>query len=119
MSYIFTPPAVAYEVKFTPEGLQDFLTAGRNPGSRKIGKTVTVIRPLLDRDEVQIWLYNTHIASVYLDNSRVWISPEINNHGSQATTWWVQKVLSDNRLPGFVCREKGVYAVAGRTYEAA
>lgn len=117
MSYIFTPPAVAYDVKLTPEGLQDFLAGGRNPGSRKIGKTVTIIRPLQDRDEVQIWLYNTHIASVYLDGpSLLWISPEINNHGSQATTWWTQKAISDNKLPGYVAREKGAYAVAGRTY---
>lgn len=111
--YIFTPPAAAYDVTFTAEGLQAFLEAGRSKSSRKIGKTVTVI---LAADVAQVWLYNTHIGSVYLDGSKVWISPDIDAHGSQATTWWVQKLLQDNQVGGFVCRENGHYAVAGRTF---
>lgn len=115
MSYIFTPPAVAYDVKFTFESMDEYIRRGRNKDSRKVGTTVTLIRDGLD--DIAVWLYQTKIGSVARGGNRVvWISPEINSHGSQATTWWVQKIISDNKLPGYVAREKGAYAVAGKEY---
>lgn len=114
MSYIFKLPAVAYEVPFSFEGLSTFIEAGRTKHTRKLGTTVTVFRR---DDKIEVWLYQTLIGTVSADE--VWISPAIDSHGSQATTRWVQKLLNDNRVGGFVCRENGRYAVAGQRYPLA
>lgn len=116
--YIFTPPKVAYQVSFNYVDLSNFIKQGRNnryARSAKLGTTVTVEH--VDFGVIAIKLYDTVIAEV-TDRS-VYIPEDINNHGSQATTWWTQKVLSDNKLPGFVSREKGKYAVAGKMYQRA
>jgi hypothetical protein len=111
--YIFTAPAKAYDVPFTYEGLQEFLKAGRNEAYRKIGTTLEVSQWYAGR--IQIKLYDTIIGEL-LSNGNVAVMDAINSHGSQATTWWVQKMLNDNKCGGFVYRDKGKYAVAGQAY---
>lgn len=112
--YIFTAPAKAYEVPFTYEGLDAFLKAGRGSEAvRMIGKTLEVSKWYAGR--IQIKLYDTIIGEV-LSNGTVAVMEAINYHGSQATTWWVSKLLQDNKCGEFVYREKGQYAVAGKAY---
>jgi hypothetical protein len=111
--YIFTAPAKAYDVAFTYEGLQEFIKAGRSGWHRMIGTTLEVSNPYAGR--IQIKLYDTIIGEV-LSNGNVAVMEAINNHGSQATTWWVQKLLTDNKCGGFVYRDKGKYAVAGKAW---
>jgi hypothetical protein len=111
--YIFTPPAKAYDLSFTYEELDKFIKAGRSGATRMIGTTLEVSQWYGGR--IQIKLYDTIIGEV-LSNGNVAVMESINQHGSQATTWWVQKLLQDNRCGGFVCRENGKYAVAGTAY---
>lgn len=112
MTYIFTPPAAAYELKFEFWELNSYINRGRGNDSRKVGTTVTLIK---GSDDIEVWLYQTKIGSVARDGE-VRISEAINAHGSQATTWWVQKMLADNGHNAFVARERGRYSVAGRTF---
>lgn len=112
--YIFTAPAKAYEIQFTYEGLDEFIKAGRSEGSRKIGTTVEIRHWWAG--QIQIVLYNTIIGEV-LSNGNVAVTEAINRHGSQATTWWVQKLLSDNKISGLVGRDNGTYAVAGKAWK--
>lgn len=117
--YIFTPPAAAGETPFTYAGMADYVKRGRSGSfrggrSRKVGKTVTLYL-FEDPGSVEVWLYNTMIGTV-ADDGVVWISPAIDDHGSQATTWWVQKMLTDNGHDVFVARESGRYSVAGQMF---
>lgn len=111
--YIFNPPAKAFDVSFDYVNLTTFIREGKSDRSRKVGTTVTVER--VDFQELEVSLYNTVIATLYSDGT-VFIHQEIDSQGSQATTWWVQKVLSDNKIPGLVGRDKGRYAQAGQTF---
>lgn len=110
--YIFTPPAVAYDLKFEFWALTEYINKGRGDRSRKVGTTITLIK---GRDDIEVWLYQTKLGSV-ARNNEVRISEAINSHGSQATTWWVQKMLTDNGHHGLVARENGRYAVAGKVF---
>ena len=112
--YIFTPPAKAFELNFTYDGIWDFITAGRNGWSRKVGTTITA--EYAGRDAVAVRLYDTIIAYIWPDGT-VRIPQNVNNFGSHATTWWLQKVLTDNSIPGFLGRENGTYWCAGQDYE--
>lgn len=112
--YIFTPPAKAYDIPFTYEELDKFIKAGRSEGSRKIGTTVEIRHWWAG--QIQIVLYNTIIGEV-LSNGIVAVSEQINRHGSQATTWWVQKLLNDNKCGEFVARENFKYSVAGKAWQ--
>jgi hypothetical protein len=111
--YIFTPPAKAYDIKFTYEELLKFVEAGRSGWHRMIGTTLEVSHAYAGR--IQIRLYDTIIGEL-LSNGNVAVSEQINQYGSQATTWWVQKLLSDNKVGGIVARDKGTYRVAGKAY---
>lgn len=114
--YIFTFPKAA-DFPFTFDGLDEYLKAGRDFWKRKVGTTVTVERSLSQHFIVK--LYDTEVAIVGQDGS-VTVPLAINDHGSQATTKWVAKVLQDNGLGTFVYREKGEYVgVAGKTFRPA
>lgn len=110
--YIFTVPAKAYDVPFTYEGLTAFVNAGKSGWYRKLGTTLKVQFMVTG---FAVVLYDTVIARVYED--RVEISDAVNNHGSQATTFWIQKVLADNGVGGIVGREKSKYSQAGKTFK--
>lgn len=112
--YIFTPPAKAYDVTFTYEGLDEFIKAGKNGIYRSIGTTIEIGHWAAGR--ITIKLYDTIIGEV-LSNGNVAVMEAINDHGSQATTWWIQKLLSDNNISGLVGRDKGKYAVAGMAWK--
>lgn len=114
--YIFSAPAKAYDIPFTFQGISDYIDAGRGQNSRMVGTTLELSRPA--RGVVSVRLYGTAIARLW-DDGEVLIHERINNHGSQATTWWVAKVLQDNKIGGSVFREAGKYAVAGKTYNKA
>jgi hypothetical protein len=114
MSYIFKMPAVAYELKFTFEELEAYLNKGRDKFRRNVGTTVELYQPF--KDTIQVKLYDTVIARIYRDGE-VQISENINDYPRQATTAWVQKVISDNGLPGWVSRENFKYAQAGKFYQ--
>jgi hypothetical protein len=114
MSYIFKMPAVAYELPFTFEELESYLQKGKAKYSRNVGTTLEVVQPFTDT--IQIKLYDTVIARIYRDGE-VQISESINSFPRQATTAWVQKVLSDNKLPGLVGRVNGKYAQAGKFFQ--
>ena len=114
--YIFTAPAKAYDIPFTYAGITEYIDKGRGENSRMVGSTLELSRPA--RGVVVVRLYGTAIARLW-DDGEVLIHERINQHGSQATTWWVQKVLQDNKVGGWVFREKGKYAVAGKTYNIA
>jgi hypothetical protein len=111
--YIFTPPAKAYEMKLTYEGALEFLSKGKNEGYRKIGTTVEVTH--WHAGQVTVRLYDTIIATI-LSNGTVAIAEQINSYPRQATTWWVQKVLADNKISGLVGRVAGKYPQAGKAY---
>lgn len=111
--YIFTPPAKAYDVTFTYEGLDEFLKAGKREGYRKIGTTVEITHWYAGR--IEVLLYGTIVATL-LSNGTVAIPETINQYPRQATTWWVQRVLQDNKVGGFVGRVDGKYAQAGKAY---
>lgn len=111
--YIFTPPAKAYEIDFTYEGLDAFIKAGRSESGRNIGTTVEVTHYYAGR--INVLLYGTIIATL-LSNGTVAIPETINQYPRQATTWWVQKVLEHNKVGGLVGRVNGKYAQAGKAY---
>lgn len=113
--YIFKMPAKAYDVPFTYAGLSEFVSKGKNY-YRKLGATLTVEHGYAGR--ITVKLYDTIIAEM-LSNGHVHICEAINQHGSQATTAWIQKVLTDNKIPGYVAREKFKYWVAGKSYWSA
>jgi hypothetical protein len=114
MSYIFKMPAVAYELKFTFEELEAYLQKGKAKFRRNVGTTVELYQPF--KDTIQVKLYDTVIARIYRDGE-VQISENINDYPRQATTEWVQKVISDNKIPGWVGRIKGKYSQAGKFYQ--
>lgn len=114
MSYIFKMPAVAYELKFTFEELESYLQKGKAKFSRMVGSTLEVRQPFTDT--IHVKLYDTVIARIYRDGE-VQISENINSFPRQATTEWVQKVISDNGLPGLVGRVNHKYAVAGKFFK--
>lgn len=111
--YIFTAPAKAYDIKFTYEALEEFIRKGRSGAARMIGTTLEVSQWYAGR--IQIKLYDTIIGEV-LSNGNVAVMESINRYGSQATTWWVGKLLQDNGIGGAVYRDKGRYAVAGKAW---
>lgn len=111
--YIFTPPAAAYDLKLTYDGIDEYIQKGRNEGFRKVGTTVELTHWHAGR--INVILYGTIIATL-LSNGTVAISEQIDSYPRQATTWWVQKVLSDNKIPGLVGRVKGKYPQAGKVY---
>lgn len=111
--YIFTPPAAAYDMTLTYEGALEYIGKGRNEGYRKIGTTVEVTH--WHAGQVTVRLYGTIIATI-LSNGTVAVSEAINSYPRLATTWWVQKVLSDNGVGGLVGRVKGEYPQAGKVY---
>ncbi len=110
--YIFTPPAKAYDVPFTHDGLKEFLRKGRDKSQRKLGTTVRVEQ---GKYSMEVYLYDTWIADVHPD--AVQISQYIDNFPRNATTWWVQKILTDNGINGYVGRVQGKYDVAGKLYK--
>lgn len=114
--YIFRSPKIARETPLTFEGLTAYVKAGRNGYSRMLGTTVEVIDT--ERGGYIVWLYVTPIATVRKDGT-VHISEYIDAKPHQATTWWVQKVLSDNGIPGVVGRVNDKYPQAGKTYTRA
>lgn len=115
MNYIFRPPASSYDIKFTFEGLKEYAERGKAGHFRMLGKTLTFT---LYGDAIAATLYETVIAMIFADG-RIEIPEAINQHGSQATTYWVQKILTDNKIPGYVARNKGRYPQAGKTFERA
>lgn len=113
MSYIFKMPAVAYELKFRFEELESYLQKGKAKYSRNVGTTLELVQPF--KDTINVKLYDTVIARIYRDGE-VQISDNVNSYPRQATTAWLQKVLSDNGIPGLVGRENGKYAQAGKWF---
>jgi hypothetical protein len=111
--YIFRPPAAAADLKFTYEALAAFVQRGRGRGCRKLGSTLEICH--LWAGQISVQLYGTVIAEL-LSNGTVAISEQVNQHGSQATTYWLQKVLADNRISGIVGRQHGKYLQAGQAY---
>jgi hypothetical protein len=111
--YIFRPPAAAAELKFTYEALAAYVEHGRASGCRKLGSTLEICH--LYAGQISVHLYGTIIAEL-LSNGYVAIPEHVNRYGSQATTYWLQKVLSDNRVPGLVGRQHGKYSQAGQAY---
>lgn len=114
--YIFRLPAKAYETPFTFAGISEFIDKGRGKNTRMLGTTLELSRPA--RGVVVVRLYGTAIARLW-DDGEVLIHERINEHGSQATTRWVQKVLNDNKIGGIVDRKDGKYWCAGNTYNIA
>jgi hypothetical protein len=114
--YIFKFPAKVYEMKLTFAGISEFIDKGHSANTRMLGTTVELARPA--RDKVRVQLYGTTIASLW-DDGEVLIHERINQYGSQATTAWVQRILSDNNIGGLVARVDGRYAVAGQTFNIA
>lgn len=116
MNYIFRAPARSYDVKFTFEGISDYIRKGRSPFRRRmLGQTLELRFGARGSDSAGVAvvrLYDTDLAYLNRDGS-IEILEAINYHGSQATTYWVQKVLSDNKAPGLVGRDKGKYRQAG------
>lgn len=115
MNYIFKAPARSYDMKFTFDGLQDYVNKGRNETRRKLGTTLEIragFRSEKFSDVAVVRLYDTDLAYVNRDGS-VEILEAVNFHGSQATTYWLQKIISDNGAPGLVARVKGKYSQAG------
>ena len=121
MNYIFRPPAKAYGIEFNFEGLKKYAEAGRSGYFRMLGTTLKLTLAGDDSNGVMtdciiVTLYDTQIAYLYSDG-RVRISDLIDQHGSQATTYWIQKILLHNKIPGIVARHKGKYPQAGKTFE--
>lgn len=113
--YIFRAPAASYDLKLTFEGISDYVRKGRSATRRKLGTTIELRAGLLAdafKDVAVVRLYDTDIAYVNRDGS-IEILEAVNYHGSQATTYWIQKVISDNGAPGYVARERGQYRQAG------
>lgn len=111
--YIFRPPAAAADLQFTYEALAAFVQRGRSGSSRHVGSTLEICHHYAGQISVQ--LYGTIIAEL-LSNGYVAIPEQVNRYGSQATTYWLQKVLTDNRVPGYVARQQGKYSQAGQAY---
>ncbi|UDL16710.1 hypothetical protein SEA_ATUIN_317 [Arthrobacter phage Atuin] len=112
--YIFKMPAVAYELPFTFESLESYLQKGKAKISRKVGETVEIRQPF--KDTIQVKLYDTVIARIYRDGE-LQISESVNEYPRLATTAWVQKVLSDNKVGGWVARKDFKYAQAGKFFQ--
>lgn len=114
--YIFRPPARSYDVKFTFEGLQDYINRGRSGSFRMLGTTLELRTGFSNETEepvsVVLRLYQTDIAYIR-KGGIVEVMETVNFHGSQATTYWLQKAISDNGAPGLVGRENGKYRQAG------
>lgn len=118
MNYIFKPPAQSYDIKFTFEGISEFIAKGRNETRRKLGSTLELragFRSEAFSDVAVVRLYDTDLAYINRDGS-IEVLEAVNRHGSQATTYWLQKILTDNHAPGLVARLKGKYAQAGRKW---
>jgi hypothetical protein len=111
--YIFRPPAAAADLKFTYEALAAFVQRGRSGSSRKLGSTLEITHHYAG--QISVLLYGTKIAEL-LSNGTVAIPDHVNEYGSQATTYWLQKVLTDNRISGLVGRQHGRYSQAGQAY---
>lgn len=119
MNYIFRPPARSYDEKLTFEGISDYIRKGRNKTRRMLGTTLELragFRSEHFADVAVVRLYQTDIAYVNRDGS-IEIMEAVNSHGSQATTYWLQKVLQDNGAPGLVARDKGTYYFAGMKWD--
>ena len=115
MNYIFRPPAKSYDLKLTFEGISEYVRKGRNDTRRMLGTTISLrsgFKSEAFSDVAVVRLYDTDIAYVNRDGS-IEILEAVNSHGSQATTYWIQKVLRDNGAPGLVGRVKGRYSQAG------
>lgn len=121
-SYIFRPPARSRDLPFTFEKLSEYVGRGYNytdgSPSRKLGTTLNFIVHRADRSRVpwvRVTLYGVNIAWIYQE--MVTISEDINDYPRQATTHWVQKILTDNNIPGLVGRLDNEYAVAGKRFD--
>lgn len=115
MNYIFRAPKAADSVPFTYEGLTEFLSRAKAKDyHRKLGTTVEIRHDYAGR--ITVDLYETRIAEL-LSNGRLMITEQINSYPAQATTFWVQKVLTDNGIRHWVARKDHKYDVAGKAYE--
>lgn len=115
MSYIFRPPARSYELKFNFAGLMEYVEKGRHDTRRRLGTTLEIragFRSEKFADVAVVRLYDTDLAYINRDGT-IEVLEAVNQHGSQATTYWLQKILQDNGAPGLVGREKGRYRQAG------
>lgn len=128
MTYIFRPPAIVDKVKIRFDELVPYIRRGRSFGFleryRKMGQVVKVSFPLPSREvpaHVSFTLYETEIAKLY-PNGAVTISETIDQHHSQATVWWLARILRDNGYgSGYVWSVDFRYSMdseplAGRTF---
>lgn len=116
--YIFRPPSNVPTMTF--EGLWDYIeqSRGREKLSRKIGTTVTVEKvDTTGGTAIAFLLYDVVLVTLYR-SGHIEVAGRVDDRGSKATTWWLQRIFDDNRIDLHVGRIHGKYPVAGRVYES-
>lgn len=117
MAYIFRPPAAAVHFSWKLEDVLAWLAKGGEERGilggreRKLGTTVTVcsfVHRGVGPHEVhaRVTLYDTDIARIWEDRVQV---GGVDSHQSQATRWWIERILASNTNLGHVFSESRQY----------
>lgn len=118
MAYIFRAPKNVPPMTY--DGLRDYIEQGRgkNRVSRKIGTRAEVEKvDTTAGDAITFSLYDHVLVTLYpTGHVEVWNT--VDNRGSQATTWWLQRIFDDNRIDLHIGRIAGKYPVSGKVYQS-